>query len=144
MDRLSLGLVTHRFDIVPVRSDDESRIVVRVVLRAQARRTVIFATRRQRRAIERVDLLVVIGNERNVKMRWFLPGLEQTQRNFTCWLAGSTPRLGDPSETIAFPSGSSALTKNASLAALSLTPNFTRSKISSPDACGSARAYRLS
>ena len=56
MERLSVGLVTHRFNVVPVRANDESRIVVCVVFRTQPRHTVVFATRLQRRAIERVDL----------------------------------------------------------------------------------------
>ena len=78
MERLSLGLVTHHFDVVPVRSDDKSRVVVRMVFWAQPRRAVVFATRLQRRAIERVDLRASIGNERQMKMRWFLFSLEQT------------------------------------------------------------------
>ena len=42
---LGLGFVANHFDVVPVRTDDESCIVVRVVFRAQTRRTIVFATR---------------------------------------------------------------------------------------------------
>src|SRR4030095_2573850 len=51
----------------------------------------------------------------------------------------STPYVGGPSWTTATPSGSSALRKNALLAAYSLTPNLTWSNMSSPELCGPAR-----
>ena len=76
---LGTGFVANHFDVVPVRADDESCIVVRVVLRAQTRRTVVFATRLQRRAIEGVDLLAILGRERQVKTRRLLVGLVETQ-----------------------------------------------------------------
>jgi hypothetical protein len=41
------GFVAHHFDVVPVRTNDESRIVVRVVMRAQTRRAIVCATRLQ-------------------------------------------------------------------------------------------------
>ena len=62
MEQLSLGLVAHRFDVVPVRTDDESRLVVRVMVRAQPSCTIVFASRLQRRAIEIVDLLTTLGH----------------------------------------------------------------------------------
>jgi len=52
MEGLGFGFVANHFDIVPVRTNDESCIAVRVVVRAQARRTIVFATRLQSRAIE--------------------------------------------------------------------------------------------
>ena len=61
IDWLGLGFVTNHFDVVPVRTDDESCIVVRVVVRAQTRCTVVFATRLQSRAIESFDLLAILG-----------------------------------------------------------------------------------
>ena len=64
---LGRGFVANHFDVVPVRANDESRIVVRVVLWAQARRTIVFATRLQSRAIESFDLLAILGRERQVK-----------------------------------------------------------------------------
>jgi len=79
MERLGLGFVANHFDVVPVRTNDESRIVVRVVARAQTRRTIIFATRLQSRAIESVDLLAILGRELQVKMRRLLLGLVQAQ-----------------------------------------------------------------
>ena len=39
------GFVANHFDVVPVRANDEGCIVVRVVLRAHPRRTIVFATR---------------------------------------------------------------------------------------------------
>ena len=47
-----LGFVADHFDVVPVRTNDESGIVVSVVARAQTRGTIVFATRFQSRAIE--------------------------------------------------------------------------------------------
>ena len=76
---LGLGFVANDFDVVPVRTNDESRIVVRLVVRAQTRRTIVFATRLQGSAIEGFDLPAIFGRERQVKMRRLLLGLEQTQ-----------------------------------------------------------------
>src|SRR5712664_1502007 len=76
---LGLGFVANHFDVVPVRTNDESCIVVRVVVRAQTRRTIVFATRLQSRAIEGFDLLAILGRERQVKMRRLLLGLVQAQ-----------------------------------------------------------------
>jgi hypothetical protein len=75
----SLGFVTDHFDVVSVRTNDESCIVVRMVVRAKTRRTIVFATRLQSGAIERFDLPPIIGDERQVKMRWPLVGLVQAQ-----------------------------------------------------------------
>jgi hypothetical protein len=77
IDWLGLGFVANHFDVVPVRTNDESCIVVRVVVRAQTRCTIVFATRLQSRAIESFDLLAILGRERQVKMRWLLLGLVQ-------------------------------------------------------------------
>src|SRR5215475_11727160 len=49
------GLVAHNLDVVPVGIDHEGRVVVRVVVRAQARRAVVAGTGLQRRAMEGVD-----------------------------------------------------------------------------------------
>src|SRR5258708_33417469 len=80
MEGLGLGFVANHFDVVPVRTNDESCVVVRVVVRAQTRRTVVFATRLQSRAIESFDLLAILGRECQVKMRPLLLGLVQAQR----------------------------------------------------------------
>jgi hypothetical protein len=74
---LGLWFVANHFDVVPVRTNDESGVVVRVVLRAQTRRTIVFATRFQRRPIECFDLLTILGHERQVKIRRLLLGWEQ-------------------------------------------------------------------
>src|SRR5256714_10475269 len=79
MEGLGLGFVANHFDVVPVRTKDESHIVVRVIIRAQTRRTIVFATRLQSRAIESFDLLAILGRERQVKMRRLLLGLVRAQ-----------------------------------------------------------------
>ena len=78
-----LGFVANRLDVVAVRTDDEGCVVVRVVVRAHTGRTIVFATRLQRGAVESVDLLASRGNEREVKMRRLLIGLVQAQGNAT-------------------------------------------------------------
>src|SRR5690349_22494291 len=65
-----LRLVANHFDVVPVGSDDEGGVVVRVVLRAQAGCAVVLAARFQRRAIESVDLPAPLRREGEVKARW--------------------------------------------------------------------------
>src|ERR1044071_3556896 len=77
--RSGLGFVANHFDVVPVRTDDESCIVVRVVVWAQTRRAMVLATRLQSRAMESFDLLALVGLERQVTMRRLLLGLEQAQ-----------------------------------------------------------------
>ena len=79
MERLALRLMANHLDIVPFRSNDKSRIVVRVIVRAQTRRTIVLATRRESRAIKSLDLLAILGRKRQVKMRRLLPGLIQAQ-----------------------------------------------------------------
>ena len=76
---MGLGFVANHFDVVPVRTNDESCIVVRVVVRTQTRRTIVFAARLQSRAIEGFDLLAILGRERQVKMRRLLLGAEKAQ-----------------------------------------------------------------
>src|SRR6185312_15398707 len=57
------------------------RIVFPAVVRTQAGCAMVGAARFQRRAMEGVDLLAVLGHERQVEMRRLLRGLEQAQRN---------------------------------------------------------------
>ena len=78
MEGLGLGCVANHFDVVPVRTNHESCIVVRVVA-AQTRRTIVFATRLQTRAIESFYLPAILGRERQMKMRRLLLGLVQAQ-----------------------------------------------------------------
>jgi hypothetical protein len=79
MGGLGLRFMANHLDVVPLRTNDEGCIVVRVVFRAQTRRTIVFATRFHSRAIESVDLLAILGRERQVKMRRLLLGLVQAQ-----------------------------------------------------------------
>src|SRR5437868_2469848 len=91
--RSGLGFVAHHFDVVPVRSNDESCIVVRVVLRAQTRRTIVFATRLQTGAMESFDLLATPGRERQVEMCRLFLRLEHAQRRLTLpWAKLDTQR----------------------------------------------------
>jgi hypothetical protein len=64
--------MANHFDVVPVRTNDEGGIVVRVVLRAQTGRTIAFAPRLKSRAVEIVDLPAILGREGQVEMRRFL------------------------------------------------------------------------
>jgi len=66
-----LGFVANHFGVVSVRTNDESCIVVRVVVREQTRRTVVLATRLQSRAIESFDLLAILGRESQVRYAGF-------------------------------------------------------------------------
>ena len=79
MEGLGVGFVADHFDVVPVWTNDESRIVVRVVLRAQTRCTIVSAARRQGCAMEGFDLLPVLGCECQMQMRRLLFGLAQAQ-----------------------------------------------------------------
>src|SRR5439155_11626978 len=83
--RLGLGFVANHFDVVPVRTNDESCIVISVIVRAQTRRTIVFATRLQSRAIESFDLLAILGRERQEEMRRLLLGLAKAQRSLALW-----------------------------------------------------------
>jgi hypothetical protein len=55
MRKSGLGFMANHFDVVPVRTYDEGRIVVRVIVRAQTGRTMVFAARLQGRAMEGFD-----------------------------------------------------------------------------------------
>jgi len=79
--------MANRLDVVPVRTDHEGRIVVRVVLRAQARRTVVPAARFQGRAMESLDLPAILGNERQVKVRRLFLGSADAQRGLATRVA---------------------------------------------------------
>jgi hypothetical protein len=87
MEGLGLGFMANHFDVVPVRTDDESSIVVRVVLRAQTRRTVVFAPSLKSRAMEVFDLLAILGYERQVEMCCLLFDPADAQRRLAAWAA---------------------------------------------------------
>src|SRR5262245_43219386 len=75
--------MANHLDVVPVRVDDERRIVVRVIVRAKARRAVVLAARRESRAMEVIDLPAILGDECDVKMRGLLRGLAEDQRDLS-------------------------------------------------------------
>src|SRR3954453_16451535 len=80
-DGSGLRCVANHFDVVPIRADDESCIIARMVLRAQTRRTVVLAARRERCAMEGFDLLAIVGREREMKMCRLFLCLVQAQRS---------------------------------------------------------------
>ena len=84
-DGLGLGFMANHFDVVPVRTNDESRIVVRVVLRAQTRRTIAFTPRLKSCAVEVFDLSATLGRESQVEMRRLLLDSTDAQRRFAAW-----------------------------------------------------------
>jgi len=73
------------FDVVSVRTNDEGGIVVRVVLRAQTRRTIVFAPRFKSCAVEVFDLAAILGRESQVEMRRLLLDSTDAQRRFAAW-----------------------------------------------------------
>ena len=93
------------FDVVPVRASDESRVVIRVVVRAQTRRAVVCATGLQGRALEVLDLLPVLGCECQVKRRGLLWGLVH-RRSGVGWWAGASDRVYSRGTTNSAGSGS--------------------------------------
>ncbi len=65
---LGIGFVANHFDVVPIWTKHKSCIVVCVVVRAQSRRAIVFATRLQGQAIESFHLLAILSRKRQVKM----------------------------------------------------------------------------
>src|SRR2546421_6649831 len=63
------GCMANGFDVVPVRIEHECAVVVRVIVRARTRSTVVPATRCDRSLVEGVDLLARLGSEGNVNWR---------------------------------------------------------------------------
>ena len=61
-----LGLMADHLDVVSVRVKNERRVVLAAVLRTQSRRSVALAAGAKSGAIERVDLLPVLGYECDV------------------------------------------------------------------------------
>lgn len=55
--------MANHFEVVPVRANDESGIVVRVVARARTQRTMVLGARLQGRLVESVYLLAILGRE---------------------------------------------------------------------------------
>jgi hypothetical protein len=84
-DGLGLGFMANHFDVVPVRTNDEGGIVVRVVLRAQTRRTIAFTPRLKSCAVEVFDLSAILGRESLVETRRLLLDSTDAQRRFAAW-----------------------------------------------------------
>ena len=77
---LGLGCMTNRFDVVPVRTNDEGCIVARMVVRTKTGRTVVLAAGLQGCVIKGPYLLSSVSNECDMKRCGLISGLEQTQR----------------------------------------------------------------
>src|SRR5579862_378648 len=58
--------MTDRFDVVTVGIEYEGRIVVRMVMWAQARRAIVLAARRYGGAIKRVNASAILGRDGDV------------------------------------------------------------------------------
>ena len=65
--RLRLGMMTDNLNIVTVRSNDEGRIVIGVIVRPNPRSPVVFASRSESLTIELVYLTSIVCREREVK-----------------------------------------------------------------------------
>jgi hypothetical protein len=90
--RSSAGFVADGFNVVPIGASDERTIVVGMVARAQAGRTVVFPTCFERRTVERIDLLAILRDECKMKMRRLLLGLLQPQGRFAVSPEAATVR----------------------------------------------------
>ena len=62
-----LGKMTDSLNVVAVRPDDECRIVIGVVMRANPRRTIVLTSGSQSLFIELVDLASTVCNEGKVE-----------------------------------------------------------------------------
>src|SRR5690348_5138683 len=72
--------MANHFDVVSVRANDECCIVFPAVVRTQTGRAIVLGARLQRRAMESLHLLAILGHERQVEMRRLLLGWEEAQR----------------------------------------------------------------
>ena len=62
------GGATHRLDVVAIGIEHEGTVVIRMIMRAQARRAVVPAAGRDGGAIERVDLGAGLRREGDVEV----------------------------------------------------------------------------
>ena len=74
------------FDVVSVGVKNKGCIVPPTVLRTQSGRSVVLPARAKSGAMERVDLMSVLGDECNVQMRGLLFRLVQAQGARARWL----------------------------------------------------------
>lgn len=80
--------MANSLNVVPVRTNDESCIVVRMVDGTKTRCAVVLSARHKRRAIEGLDLLAIARAECEVKMRRCFFGFEaNAQGRLTVWAA---------------------------------------------------------
>jgi hypothetical protein len=76
---LRLGVVANHFNVVSIRINYESRVVICVVTRTQTGRPIVFTTRLQSCLIESVNLLTIVCNECEVEVRRLFFALVQAQ-----------------------------------------------------------------
>jgi hypothetical protein len=74
--------MTHGFNIVTIRTNDKGGVVVRVVIRSQARRPVVLATGSDGAAIEVVDLTPSLCGESKMQRSTFLRAGAEPERGF--------------------------------------------------------------
>src|SRR5215470_13383147 len=132
-----LGLVANHFDVVSIRTNDESCIVVGVVVRAEPGRTVVSATRFQSCAIESFDLQAILGHERQVKMRRLLIALVQAQGSLA--LCAEFDTVGRPLRDNNYAERFECLEKERSARWIVADSEFDVVEHDSPELCGPAR-----
>ena len=71
--------MTNHFNVVPVGIENERRVILTSVLRAQSRRPVALPPCAKSGGIECIDLLPALGHESNVQMRGLLVRLVYAQ-----------------------------------------------------------------
>lgn len=89
---LGIGLVANRFDVVTVRSDDKRRVVVGMVVRPKARRTIVFASDEERGSVERFNFGPVARGESQVHRAWRGPGRRKEEARLTVRAKASAMR----------------------------------------------------
>ena len=72
LDLSGLRFMTNHFNVVAVGIENERRVILTTVLRAQPRRAVTLPSCAESGKIECIDLLSALGHESNVQMRRFL------------------------------------------------------------------------
>ena len=73
--------MANRFDIVSVWTNDESGVVIRMIVRAQTGGTVVSSAGFECSVIEGVHLPPISGRECQMQWRRFFVALEQAQRS---------------------------------------------------------------
>ncbi|ODU19283.1 MAG: hypothetical protein ABS94_00020 [Variovorax sp. SCN 67-85] len=81
--RSILWQMAYSLDVMTVRSNDEGGVIVRVVVRAQPWRTVVFAACFRRCTVERIDLAAALRCECKVQRNRTVRALVNPERRLT-------------------------------------------------------------